>query len=145
MVFRVWNVLRISKLTDYGIVMMAFMAEDPARLFQATDIAIHTHIAQPTVSKILSKLAQHKLVDSYRGIHGGYKLSRKPAQISVAALIRALEGPIALTECNISEDSCSIKHHCKLRTPWQRINQMLSQSLESITLFDLGQTAIGNP
>ncbi len=145
MVFRVWNVLRISKLTDYGIVMMAFMAEDPLRLFQATDIATHTHIAQPTVSKILGKLAQHKLVHSYRGIHGGYKLSLTPSQISVAALIRALEGPIALTECNISEDSCSIKHHCKLRTPWQRINQMLSQSLESITLFDLGQTAIGNP
>lgn len=137
--------LRIAKLTDYGIVMMAFMAEDPARLFQATDIATHTHIAQPTVSKILSKLAQHKLIHSYRGIHGGYKLSRSPAQISVAALITALEGPIALTECNVSEDRCSIKHHCKLRTPWQRINQMLCQSLESITLSDLGQTAVGNP
>ena len=137
--------LRIAKLTDYGIVMMAFIAEDPERLFQAIDIATHTHIAQPTVSKILSKLAQHKLIHSYRGIHGGYKLNRSPAQISVAALIRALEGPIALTECNISEDSCNIKHHCKLRTPWQRINQMLCQSLESITLSDLAQTAVGNP
>ena len=145
MVFRVWTVLKISKLTDYGIVMMSFMAEDPARLFQATDIATHTHIAQPTVSKILSKLAQHKLVHSYRGIHGGYKLSRTPAQISVAALIRALEGPIALTECNISEDSCSIKHHCKLRTPWQRINQILCQSLGSITLSDLGHMTVGKP
>ncbi|MBP6103447.1 MAG: SUF system Fe-S cluster assembly regulator [Gammaproteobacteria bacterium] len=137
--------LRISKLTDYGIVIMAFMAEDPARLFQATDIATHTHIAQPTVSKILSKLAQHKLIHSYRGIHGGYKLSRSPAQISVAALITALEGPIALTECNVSEETCSIKHHCKLRTPWQRINQVLCQSLESITLLDLAQITIGNP
>ncbi len=123
---------------------MAFMAGDPARLFQATDIAIHTHIAQPTVSKILSQLAQHKLIHSYRGIHGGYKLSRSPAQISVAALITALEGPIALTECNVSEETCSIKHHCKLRTPWQRINQVLCQSLESITLLDLAHITIGN-
>lgn len=136
--------LRIAKLTDYGIVMMHFMADDPARLFQATDIATATHIAQPTVSKILSQLAQHKLVHSYRGIHGGYKLSRAPSEISVAAVITALEGPIALTECNVGENTCTMHKQCKLRTPWQRINQILSQNLESITLSDLGQTATRN-
>ncbi len=134
--------LRIAKLTDYGIVMMTFMAEDPSRLLQATDIATHTHIAQPTVAKLLSKLAHHKLIDSYRGIHGGYKLSRSPTHISVASLITALEGPIALTECNVSIDRCAIKDHCSLHTPWQRINQILCQSLESISLADLRKTVL---
>ena len=90
--------LRISKLTDYATVILGVMASGPAALFSAAEIAERTRIAPPTVSKLLKELQRAGLVTSAHGPSGGYQLAREPAAISAAAIINAVDGPVAVTE-----------------------------------------------
>lgn len=129
--------VRITKLTDYGVILMAFMANNPSRLFQAREIAQHTAIALPTVSKLLKKLVKHKLLVSERGTNGGYLLNCIPEKITVADLVTVLEGPIAITECNLGHDYCATASSCTVKTPWLRINQAITTALQSIRLSEL--------
>ncbi len=93
--------LRITKLTDYAIVVLSTMIEPTAvDAFAARDVADRSQIPQPTVSKVLKQLARAGLVVSERGKHGGYRLARAAGTISVADIIDAVEGPIAVTECS---------------------------------------------
>lgn len=131
--------LKISKLTDYGAVIMAWLAREPERLRSATEVAEATRIAAPTVSKILKMLAAQQLVISVRGAHGGYRLARAPAAISVADVICAMEGPVSLTTC--SGGACEQEPHCNMAGHWQLINQAISEALAGLTLADLLQAA----
>jgi FeS assembly SUF system regulator len=130
-------VLRISKLTDYATVILASLATDPARRRTAADIASEIHLAAPTVSKLLKQLHRAGLVASTRGLHGGYQLARPAQQISAAAILDALEGPLALTECATGHSQCDLQASCTVGGSWQRINQAIHQSLEEITLAQL--------
>ncbi len=129
--------LRISRLTDYATVLLAALAGEPARLQTATSLAEHTHIAAPTVSKILKQLQRAGLVVSTRGTHGGYQLARPPAQISAAAILDALEGPVTLTDCAAGEGHCGIEHTCQVGRVWQRLNLAIRRSLHEVTLAQL--------
>jgi len=129
--------VRIAKLTDYGVVIMAYLAKAPNKLFQAREIAAETSIAYPTVSKLLRKLTKFNLLRSSRGAEGGYQLALSPAKISVVDIIRTLEGPIAITECSLGDNYCDNTSHCSLRGPWIQINQVIANALESIRLSDL--------
>lgn len=132
--------LRLGKLTDYGTVILSVMAKEQVRSFTATEMAGITGIALPTVSKILKALVNAKVLMSTRGAKGGYTLARAPEYITVAAIISALEGPIALTECSISKQNCGQASGCGIKANWQLINQTIHNALESITLADLTQT-----
>lgn len=129
--------LRLSKLTDYATVILSYMAKDKSHIHAAIEIADATGIMQPTVSKILKLLVKAKVLNSMRGAKGGYGLARDPQYISVAAVICALEGPIAITECSISDDNCQQSSGCEIRGNWHLINQTIHDALESITLADL--------
>lgn len=131
--------VRITKLTDYAMVVLALMAAQPLRLFQAREIAEQTTLPPTTVSKLLKNLTKNKFLRSERGAAGGYRLEVDPEQISIADLIDALEGPLAITECNLGHDHCRSETHCSLRTPWIRINHIITRALASITLSDLIQ------
>jgi len=133
--------VRITKLTDYGMVIMAFIAKDPDKLFQAKEIAHETTITYPTVSKLLKILTKSKFLTSNRGSLGGYQLAKPPTHISVLDLVKTLEGPLAITECNLGHDYCHAENHCTLRTPWLHINQIITNALKSIRLSDLINTA----
>lgn len=133
--------VRITKLTDYGMVITAYMAEYPNRLFQAKEIAVNTQINPPTVSKILKKLVKHKILVSERGTHGGYFLAIPPEDITIADLVSILEGPIAITECSLGHALCPTEALCSIRAPWQKINQAIVHALESIKLADLVKQA----
>jgi len=134
--------LRMTKQTDYGIVLMTHLAQGPRAQHSAPELAAQLRIPLPMVSKILKLLARDGLLDSHRGVHGGYSLARTPEEISVADLIAALEGPIAMTEC-IEEahighpGDCSREDFCAVRANWQRINGAVRQALESISLADM--------
>lgn len=128
--------LRLSKLTDYATVILSFMAKD-THVHAAMEIAAATGIALPTVSKILKLLVNAKVLISTRGAKGGYALARPPEQITVAAVISALEGPIALTECSISQQGCEQASGCGIRGNWNLINQTIHNALESVTLADM--------
>ncbi len=129
--------LRLSKLTDYATVILSFMARDRAQIRAAMEIAAMTGIALPTVSKILKLLVNANVLISTRGAKGGYALARMPEEISVATVISALEGPIALTECSISHQGCEQASGCDISGNWGLINQTIHNALESVTLADL--------
>ena len=130
--------LRISKLTDYATVILGYIASaDSNEMHSATEIANLTGIASPTVSKLLKLLAKGRVLRSVRGVKGGYFLSRPPEDISVADVIFAVEGPIAVTECSLSEDNCEQFAACNLSTHWGKINSVIQAALESVTLADM--------
>ncbi len=129
--------LRISKLTDYATVVLATLAEQPDQVRTAAALAERTRIAGPTVSKLLKQLHKAGLLSSTRGLHGGYQLARPPAQISLAAVVDALEGPIALTDCAAGAGQCSIEHNCRVSRVWQRLNLAMRRALSDVSLAEL--------
>jgi FeS assembly SUF system regulator len=129
--------LRISKLTDYGTVILATLAAAPAKLHTAAEVAEATRIGLPTVSKLLKSLHRHGLVASMRGSHGGYQLARPATEISAAAILDALEGPFALTECAGTASTCGIETTCRVGHAWQRVNFAIRRSLTDISLAQL--------
>jgi FeS assembly SUF system regulator len=137
--------LRLSKLTDYGTVIMTYMARKPDALHTAREITDQIHVALPTVSKVLKLLAQEGLLTSYRGVNGGYSLSRAPDRISVAEIIKALEGPIGLTECSSSPGLCHQESVCPIRPNWLKINRAILATLGGITLAEMAQPASSAP
>jgi FeS assembly SUF system regulator len=132
--------LRVTKLADYGIVMLTYFASHSESTFNARDVAKEVRLPQPVVSKVLKLLARHGLLASQRGINGGYGLAKPPQDISVAEIIRALEGPIAVTECTDSiHGDCGLQVGCPVRTNWHLINRAIHDALEKITLAEMTQ------
>ncbi len=129
--------LRISKLTDYATVILAHLAAEPERRFTAAQIASDTGLAAPTVSKLLKQLHRTGLVQSTRGLHGGYLLARPASQITAVHILDALEGPVALTECSGVASQCCIEQTCAVGRAWQRVNRAIRRSLQEITLLEL--------
>ncbi len=130
--------IRLSRLADYGIVLMSRLAARPGVLTTAPELALTSGLPVPTVSKVLKAMAQDGLLESQRGAKGGYALTRPAGEISVADIIRALEGPIALTECTEAEGgSCEIEPSCPTRTNWVRINHAVTGALEGISLSEM--------
>lgn len=132
--------IRLTKLADYGIVLVAHMAGDPKNLHTASHLAKEAHVSVPTASKILKLLARKGILESHRGANGGYTLAREPAAISVAQVIAAMEGPIAVTECiEDTPGECVVEDVCRVRANWQKINDAVRGALEQITLQDMAQ------
>ena len=129
--------LRISKLTDYGTVVLAHLADGPSGVASAADVASATGIGLATVSKLLKSLAKAGLVKSTRGSQGGYQLARDAGSISAADVIDALEGPVSITECSASDSHCDYEAFCCVGSAWQRINVAIRNALDDISLEDL--------
>lgn len=132
--------LRMTKQADYGIVLLSYMAQHAAERHSASELSSASQLPLPTVSKILKLLVKESLLVSHRGVKGGYSLALEPEKITVAAMITALDGPIAFTECiEDTPGACSQESSCSLRGNWQRINQAVRDALEGISLADLAQ------
>lgn len=131
--------LRVSKLTDYASVVMTCLAAAGTEVLSAQQLSERAQLEVPTVSKLLKQLAQAGLVDSYRGVNGGYRLAREPKLITVAEIVTAMEGPIGMTECSVHSGQCVRESHCGVRVNWQRISQAITTALDSVTLADLIQ------
>ena len=135
--------LRITRQTDYGIVLLTrFAALAPGSVRNARDLAHDEGLPAPMVSKILKLLGRRGLLVSHRGAAGGYHLARPPAQISVGEIVTALEGPIAMTVCLVKAAeagafTCSIEASCPSRPNWQRINQAIGDALDGVHLSDM--------
>ena len=133
----------MSKLTDYGTVVLAQLARlDDGRhgeraFVSAAEIASATGLGLPTVSKLLKALARAGLVTSTRGAHGGYQLARAARNISAASVIDALEGPVSITECSGHDSHCDFEEFCNVGGAWQRINVAIRRALNDISLEDL--------
>ena len=135
--------LRMTKTTDYGIVLMAHLARQGQEpLHNARDLATETRLPLPMVNKILKLLAGDGLLEGHRGVKGGYRMTRAADRITVADIISALEGPMAITECNLPHDpsaGCDREGFCSVRSHTQRINQVIWKALGQVTLAELAQ------
>ena len=138
--------LRITRQTDYGIMLLARMAGLPeGRLFSAADAAKWSGLSRSSVSKILKSLAREQLVVSQRGVSGGYRLARSPEETTVAGVIRALEGPISMVECGLHGGHCDMEPICPARVNWTRINREIEQALERIPISEMARSSMREP
>ncbi|MAJ29304.1 SUF system Fe-S cluster assembly regulator [bacterium TMED181] len=134
------DMLRLNRQTDYGIMILTCLVREddallPARLLSAPEIATASGLALPNVSKILKALVRGGILESRRGVQGGYQLSRLPKDISVQQVIAALDGPISMTDCaGEGPDHCDVSSLCPMSANWKYINDKIVETLENITL-----------
>ncbi|HJK99680.1 MAG TPA: SUF system Fe-S cluster assembly regulator [Polyangiaceae bacterium LLY-WYZ-14_1] len=131
--------LRISKLTDYGVVLATELAVRSDRPLAVRDLSASTGVPEPTAAKVLKVLVRAGVLESVRGARGGYRMARSPELVTVAEVIEALEGPIAVTECSTDETAGSCEHEgvCGVQANWQRINAAVQGALQAISLADM--------
>ncbi|HEY8585446.1 MAG TPA: SUF system Fe-S cluster assembly regulator [Rhodanobacter sp.] len=129
--------LRVSRLTDYATVVMTIIAAHPTEVLSAVQIADEARLELPTVSKLLKALGHAELVESFRGVNGGYRLARAATDISLAAIVEAIEGPIGMTECSVAEGQCDREAQCGVRGSWQLVNDVLDGALRAVSLSDM--------
>lgn len=129
--------IRISKLTDYAIIILAFLSKTSEKIWTTTEIATQVHLSKPTTAKILKILTNKNLVISLRGKDGGYKIAVDPHNISLANIIIALEGQVAITECNSTANCCPITKHCPLVSALTKINTIIYDALNKCLLSEL--------
>ncbi|MBV9783038.1 MAG: SUF system Fe-S cluster assembly regulator [Acidisphaera sp.] len=133
--------LRLSRLTDYAVVVMVRLGGGDA-VQTSPGIARATGIPEPTVAKVLKILAAGGLVASQRGPHGGYRLRRPLAAVPICDVITAVEGPIALTACvDGSHGTCESVGLCPVRGRWDQVNDAVQLALSNITLADMAEPA----
>lgn len=131
------KMLKITKLTDYGFILLAYMAnQDHSLLHNAKDLSAASGLALPTVSKVLKILTQGGILKSHQGSRGGYSLARPAHQISAAQIIESVEGPIAITDCS-SEDGCP--RNCVVSGSWKKVNFSVEKALTSLSLAEMAQ------
>lgn len=135
--------LRVSKLADYGTVVMVYLAKHSNRLCNAKDIALATHLSVPTVSKILKLLSRAELLQSQRGTKGGYQLLLAAVDISVLDIIHAMEGRAGLTECTDATGQCALQAYCHVQGNWHVINRAIEKALASVSLDTLAKPDMG--
>ncbi|MHA1599664.1 MAG: SUF system Fe-S cluster assembly regulator [Alphaproteobacteria bacterium] len=129
---------KLNRLTDYAVVVMSQMAQRLDEVRTAPQIAHETGVPLPTVAKVLNALAHGQLISSRRGAGGGYTLVRPAKEITVAEIIQALEGPIALTACvEGSPDGCDVESLCPMRGNWNKVNRAIHGALSQVTLADM--------
>ncbi len=134
--------IRLSNLADYAVVVMTAAARCDDPRLSAAAVAAHTGIPAPTVAKLMGTLARAGLLVSTRGVAGGFHLARAPAAISIAAIVEAVDGPIALTNCQSGEvATCTLTGSCAVRPHWAPINHAVRDALLAVTLADLLQPA----
>ncbi len=133
--------LKISKLTDYGLLASVYLARRQGETVSAREVSEFCHLPLPVVSKVLKMLQEGGIVHSYRGAGGGYCLEADPESITLASLLEVLEGPWALVECEEVDDDgqavCGIRQGCPSRTFMFGINRTIKNAFDMVTLGDL--------
>jgi FeS assembly SUF system regulator len=135
--------LKMSRLTDYGTGVLAYLAGAGDPPHSTSEVAGHTGLSPATVSKVLKLLTRGGLVNSQRGAQGGYSLARPAREITAADVIDALEGPLALTECAQADGACDLEATCLVGGAWQRINVAIRRALGDISLAELANIGAG--
>ena len=134
--------LRLTNLADYAVVVMTAAARCSDAPLSAAAVAARTNIPAPTVAKIMGLLKRAGLLASSRGVAGGFRLALMPTAISVADIVEAVDGPIALTNCQHGEvAACALEGSCAVRPHWKPINLAVRAALAAVTLADLAGPA----
>lgn len=131
--------LRVTKLTDYATVLLACLARVPTGVHSATELAELAKLEVPTVSKVLKPLTRAGLVQAFRGSQGGYRLAKPAGQISLYAVVEAMEGRLGMTECSGGHSQCEHETHCGIQGHWRKVNDVIAEALRGVSIAELGQ------
>ncbi len=130
--------IRLTKEADYGIMLLGHIAAQPVgRVHSAREVAALSGVPLPMVSKILGSLARGKILTGHRGVGGGYSLDVNPRMITVAQVIRAIEGPISMVQCGAEPGACEHEPTCPTRINWSRINRQIEQALDQVPISEM--------
>ena len=133
--------LKISRLTDYGLLASVYLARNAGQIVAAREIAEFYHLPVPAVTKVLKTLHQGGLISSHRGVSGGYLFDGDPENVTLGQLIEMMEGPWDLTECETYDHdgnaTCAIRVACPSRRFMSGINRAVKGAFEQVTLADL--------
>ena len=130
--------MRLSRLADFAVVLMTHVAQHHERVHTASEAAAATQLPTPTVAKVLARLCREGLLTSIRGVKGGYRLARPAAEIPVGAIVNALDGPVALTQCiKLGARRCEVEAVCPSRVGLRRINVAVRKALDDVSLADI--------
>ena len=130
--------LRLNRMTDYAILVLGALAHRHGETLASGRLAGVTDLPQPTVAKVLKMLLAAELVETQRGVRGGYRLMKISAQISLVHIVEAMEGPIAVNDCvDGAREPCMASNCCCMRQHWKHINVTIREALMDVTLEDL--------
>lgn len=131
--------MRLSSFADYAVVLMSAAARHcGAARMNATTLAAETGIPLPTAQKLVGRLSSAGLLESSRGTGGGVRLARPPATITLADVVEAVEGPIAMTACaDTSTHDCTLEQDCRIRPHMNVANEAIRAALAGVTIASL--------
>jgi len=132
--------MRLSHLADYAVVLMTAAARYPAGArLSATELAADTGVPLPTTQKLMGQLTGCGLLTSARGASGGFALSRPAGEISLADIVEAVEGPIAMTVCSSGGTDCALDAHCRVKPHMGVVGNAVRGALGAVSLTELAQ------
>lgn len=134
--------LKLTKKADYGLISLKHIAvHGKDRPASTKEMSEAYGIPVPILSKVLQRLVREGFLISEQGANGGYRLARDPSRITALEVIRAIDGPVLLTNCFSGRDECEISESCNVREPLRRVHERIQQVLEGITIADLTEDA----
>lgn len=140
--------MRLTHLADYAVVMMTAAARRPAgERLSAAALASETGVPLPTAQKLMGKLAAAGLLGSVRGAGGGFVLARAVAEISLADMVEAVEGPIAMTQCSGSDEAseCALDAQCRVKPHMSVVSKAVRGALAAVSLEQLAAPSSARP
>lgn len=130
--------IKLSKLTDYAVVILAAMADKRGERLSASFLADTTSLPEPTVAKVLKQLARAEVIQSNRGVNGGYVLDSAAAEVRITAVIAAMDGPLAIAACvDEGNGCCDYESKCSIKGKWTPVNEAIRKALDGVTLADM--------
>jgi Rrf2 family protein len=132
--------IRFSKMADYGVLLLGHFAQHAESLSTTSELAETYHMPRSVVAKLLKGFAKAELLESRRGLHGGYRLARPTAEITLLDVLNVIDGPVHLIDCAVTEDLvtvCDYEDVCPSRSPMQDVHRRIIDLLDGITLSEL--------
>lgn len=130
--------LQLTRGSEYGIRAMMYLAgKDAGTVCSLREVGQEEDIPESFLAKVFQRLTRVGLVASHRGAHGGFTLLRSPQEITVAAIIQAIDGPVSLNPCVLWPETCGLAHQCTMHPYWVRAQEVMLAVLEEATLADL--------
>jgi len=140
--------IRFSRMADYGVLLLGHFARHEAALASSKDLADLYHMPRTVVANLLKEFSKAGLLESRRGLHGGYKLARAPADISLLDVLNVIDGPVQLIDCavdDLSTGNCGYEDVCPSRSPMRGVHRRIIALLEDVSLEQLMQPQLVQP
>lgn len=129
--------IRISRLADYGVILMCEISSSQSHVHSANSLSKKTNISESAIMKILKLLVKSELLYSIRGPKGGYLIKKDPKYISALDVVNAIDGPVSVTICSAKlYESCEFKVSCVAKHGWRNINSELKKTLSGFSIAD---------